>query len=143
MQNSLEVSNIVPDIYIDIETKHALHILIVNMSHTYNQTTGEFCNGNTGKCTQSYSGAKGETDQTKKDAGPVPVGGYTVGNSCGGKGERCNLIPDKSNEMFGRTGFQAHGDNGKGNQSASKGCIILNQNDRADLKPGDKITVKK
>ena len=45
--------------------------------------------------------------------------------------------------MFGRDNFQIHGDNGKGDKSASKGCIILNQSDRAGLKPGDKVTVKK
>ncbi|CAF1244918.1 unnamed protein product [Adineta steineri] len=113
------------------------------MSHTYNQTTGEFCDGNTGKCTQSYSGYKGETDQTKKDSGPIPVGDYTIGNSCSGSGERCNLVPDSSNSMHGRDNFQIHGDNSKGDQSASKGCIILNQNDRAELNAGDTVTVKK
>jgi lipoprotein-anchoring transpeptidase ErfK/SrfK len=113
------------------------------MSHTYNQTTGEFCNGNTGKCTTSYSGYKGETDQTKKNLGPAPEGKYTIENSCDKQGERCNLKPDASNNMFGRSGIQIHGDNNKGDQSASHGCIILNKGDRADLKPGDTVTVKK
>jgi hypothetical protein len=113
------------------------------MSHTYNQSTGEFCNGNTGQCTQSYSGFKGETDQTKKDRGPAPVGTYTITNSCDKERERCNLKPDSSNNMFGRSDMQIHGDNGKGDQSGSHGCIILNQKDRAGLKPGDTVTVKK
>jgi hypothetical protein len=113
------------------------------MSHTYNQKTGEFCNGNTGKCTMTYSGYKGETDQTKKNSGPIPEGKYTVANSCDQQRGRCNLTPDSSNNMFGRSSFQIHGDNNKNDKSASRGCIILNQNDRAGLKPGDKVTVKK
>jgi hypothetical protein len=114
------------------------------MSHTYNQKTGEFCNGNTGKCTtNSYSGFKGETDQTKKNFGPIPVGKYTVANSCDEKGGRCNLTPDSSNNMFGRSSFQIHGDNGKDDRSASHGCIILNKNERTGLKSGDTVTVKK
>jgi hypothetical protein len=113
------------------------------MSHTYNQKTGEFCNGNTGKCTNSYSGFKGETDQTKKNSGPIPVGKYTIANSCDEKGGRCNLKPDSSNNMFGRSSFQIHGDNGKDDRSASHGCIILNKNERTGLKSGDTVTVKK
>jgi lipoprotein-anchoring transpeptidase ErfK/SrfK len=113
------------------------------MSYTYNQSTGKFCNDNTGKCTQSYSGYKGETDQTKKNLGPIPEGKYTIANSCDKTGGKCNLTPDSSNKMSGRSGFQIHGDNNKGDQSASHGCIILNQKDRAGLKPGDKVTVKK
>lgn len=113
------------------------------MSHTYNQTTGKFCNDSTGKCTQSYSGFKGEKDETKKNFGPIPVGTYTVTNNCSERSQRCDLKPDSSNNMFGRNHFQIHGDNGKGDQSGSHGCIILNQKDRAGLKKGDKVTVKK
>jgi len=113
------------------------------MSYTYNQSTGQFCNDKTGQCTKSYSGFKGEKDQTKKNLGPAPEGKYKIANSCDKKGERCNLTPDSSNNMFGRSKFQIHGDNGKGDQSASHGCIILNQKDRAGLKPGDTVNVKK
>ncbi|UJR16872.1 hypothetical protein I4U23_003770 [Adineta vaga] len=93
--------------------------------------------------TQSYSGYKGETDQTKKNSGPIPVGKYVLENSCSGSGERCKLVPDSSNNMFERNKFEIHGDNGKGDRSASKGCIILNQKDRSGLNAGDTITVKK
>ena len=105
------------------------------MSHTYDQTTGVFCNGSTGKYNQSYSGFKGETDQSKKNSGPIPLGGYTIANSCGEKHGRCNLTPDFSNSMFRRNNFQIHGDNDKNDRSASQGCIILGQKDGADLKP--------
>ncbi|CAF1328180.1 unnamed protein product [Didymodactylos carnosus] len=90
-----------------------------------------------------YSGSKGEQDQTKKGFGPIPIGGYTVSNSCDKAGERCNLKPDTSNNMFGRSAFQIHGDNKKGDGSASHGCIILNAGDRSGLKKGDKIKVTK
>jgi hypothetical protein len=35
------------------------------------------------------------------------------------------LTPDPGNDMHGRSGFYIHGDNGKGDRSASEGCIIL------------------
>ncbi|CAM2718558.1 unnamed protein product [Rotaria socialis] len=91
----------------------------------------------------SSSGFKGEKDQKKSNQGPIPEGKYTIANGCGDAHQRCNLTPDSSNNMFGRSAFQIHGDNGKGDQSASHGCIILNQGDRAGLKKDDKITVKK
>ena len=43
--------------------------------------------------------------------------------------------------MYDRDSFQIHGDNGRGDQSASKGCIILNTSDRKGLKKGDKLHV--
>lgn len=113
------------------------------MSYSYSQSTSKFCNVNTGQCSTGYRGYKGETDQTKPNAGPIPIGDYTFGNSCSRNGQRCNLIPDPSNEMFGRSAFQVHGDNGKGDQSASHGCIILNSGDRVSFKKGDKLHVTK
>ena len=113
------------------------------MSFDFSQSSGEFCNKETGKCLLGYSGYKGEKDETKSNRGPIPQGSYTVENTCGGYGERCNLIPDSSNNMHGRTSFQVHGDNGKGDKTASRGCIILDQTSRVDLKKGDRINVKK
>ena len=112
------------------------------MSFSFSRSTGKFCDDATGQCSQGYSGYKGESDQTKKNFGPIPDGKYTVDNSCGGNRQRCNLTPDSSNNMFGRSAFQVHGDNTKGDQSASQGCIILGQKDRAGLKKGDTIHVK-
>jgi lipoprotein-anchoring transpeptidase ErfK/SrfK len=109
--------------------------------HTYSQKSGIFSNGDTGTSTHSYSGKKGVTDQTKKNEGPIPIGTYTITNSCENNKERCNLQPDTSNNMFGRNAFQIHGDNGKNDQSASNGCIILNTTDRKGLKKGDKVEV--
>ena len=113
------------------------------MAHSFNQFTGIFTDGKDGSSVQSYSRFKGEKDQTKKDLGPIPEGKYTVGNTCKGPETRCNLIPDPSTNTFGRSAFQIHGDDGKNDQSASKGCVILNQKDRANLKAGDTFIVKK
>lgn len=35
------------------------------------------------------------------------------------------LIAEKATETFGRSGFFIHGDNRRGNRTASSGCIIL------------------
>ncbi len=35
------------------------------------------------------------------------------------------LKPTGDQNMYGRSGFYIHGDNGKGDYSASEGCIIL------------------
>lgn len=93
------------------------------------------------KSFQGYSGHKGEKDQSKKNEGPIPNGAYTVTNECGKAGERCNLKPDSSNNMYGRSGFQIHGDNNRGDQSASRGCIIMDQSARGSIKKGDRINV--
>lgn len=60
--------------------------------------------------------------------GPCPQGLYTIGHwhdephlgPC-----VAHLEPDASNEMFGRSALYIHGDNKKGDQSGSDGCIVL------------------
>lgn len=70
--------------------------------------------------------------QNLQGVGPIPQGIYTIGpqqNNITGNGHRLlqsmRLAPDPGNEMFGRSGFLIHGDNSRGNQSASEGCIIF------------------
>ncbi len=43
------------------------------------------------------------------------------------------LIPYDSNEMFGRDKFRIHGDNRKGDRSASEGCIVMGPNIRSKI----------
>ena len=66
--------------------------------------------------------------QNIPEKGPIPIGIYTIGTAFddpGGKGPCVfRLIPDPSNEMFGRSGFMIHGDNIAHNYSASEGCIV-------------------
>ncbi|CAF1492901.1 unnamed protein product, partial [Didymodactylos carnosus] len=110
-------------------------------SYTYSQSKKTFCNDNTRECKPAYSGYKGETDQTKRGLGPIPKGSYTIENSCKNDRERCNLKPDTTNNMYGRDRFQIHGDNGKNDQSASQGCIIVDKNGRRELNKGDRVYV--
>jgi hypothetical protein len=61
------------------------------------------------------------------NVGPLPRGLYRIVGEpfihphCG---QYClRLEPDAANQMYGRSGFLIHGDNGKG--TASEGCIVL------------------
>ena len=78
-----------------------------------------------------YSGApeyKNQPEhQGKKNLGCIPCGVYTILPAFKGpKGPVCmRLIPDPSNEMFGRSGFMIHGDSKDNPGTASEGCIIL------------------
>lgn len=63
--------------------------------------------------------------------GPIPKGWYTLegpfNNYVNDQGHHLGnivfrLVPDKDNQMFGRSGFLIHGDNTK--HDASEGCIV-------------------
>ncbi|MDE2367519.1 MAG: DUF2778 domain-containing protein [Burkholderiales bacterium] len=63
--------------------------------------------------------------------GPLPSGTYEIGpqqTNVTGAGlslpGSMRLTPDPNNWMYGRAGFLIHGDNSRGNRSASEGCII-------------------
>ncbi|SHG71340.1 RHS repeat-associated core domain-containing protein [Fibrobacter sp. UWCM] len=67
------------------------------------------------------------------NSGPLPAGKYTFGpmieNYITSRGVSLpftmQLIPDPENEMFGRSGFLAHGDNST--HTASDGCLIFDR----------------
>jgi hypothetical protein len=63
--------------------------------------------------------------------GPIPCGWYTIGkpeDHMETMGPFClPLIPDPTNQMFGRSGFFWHGDNIKKPGTASEGCIVSNR----------------
>lgn len=66
----------------------------------------------------------------EKNLGPLPVGSYAIGSPrlhprLGPLAFRLDPIP--GTEMYGRSGFFIHGDNARGDHSASSGCIILNR----------------
>jgi hypothetical protein len=78
--------------------------------------------------------------QNVPGTGPLPQGTYTIGtqqNNTTGSGTSLpgsmRLTPDPSNSMYGRAGFLIHGDNSRGNQSASEGCMVLNRNIRTQI----------
>ena len=67
------------------------------------------------------------------NSGPLPAGKYTfapmIENYVTSRGVSLSftmqLIPDPENEMFGRSGFLAHGDNST--HTASDGCLIFDR----------------
>ena len=84
-----------------------------------------------------YAGAPGHVNRPGSShlvgLGPLPPGEYHVGVPI--KHPRLGRVafrlrPAPSNVMFGRSNFWIHGDNGKGDRSASRGCIILNRDGR-------------
>lgn len=61
------------------------------------------------------------------DKGPLPVGDYTIGQpyeSAHVGPFALPLVPDATNEMFGRGSFRMHGDSKTAPGTASHGCII-------------------
>lgn len=70
-------------------------------------------------------------DPTKQNVvgqGPLPQGMYTIGGPIEGSHLgplAMPLIPDETNEMFGRSGFFIHGDSLQHPGQASHGCIVL------------------
>lgn len=80
-----------------------------------------------------YSGfGEGKNCPAKQNiacVGPIPQGSYKI---CGPPFETdthgpyvLRLLPDKANQMFGRSGFLIHGDSVKSPGCASEGCIVL------------------
>lgn len=83
---------------------------------------------------RGYSGAKAHLNdpayQGIRDVGPIPRGRWQLDapvdrHSTGPVS--IGLKAAKANQTFGRSGFFIHGDNGDGNGTASRGCIILNR----------------
>lgn len=108
------------------------------MPWTYIQSTGELKRPNGTVASTGYAGyGPGRNNpamQGVKNIGPVPRGKYHMGY-----GEdhpktgrlTIRLVPDPSNQMFGRSGFLIHGDNKTG--TASHGCIIAGFNARVEV----------
>lgn len=63
------------------------------------------------------------------DLGPIPRGLYTIGPAHDTSTHGLlvlGLVPAKTNEMYGRSGFLIHGDSLEHPGEASNGCIVLN-----------------
>jgi hypothetical protein len=112
---------------------------------TYEQSTGKLYDpfGNLvstgyagGNCGNNPEGVNNPDLQAAKCVGPLPVGVYTFGTPEEGThlgAFAIPLIPDPANNMFGRGSFFCHGDNTRGDQSASEGCIIQSHTTRAAM----------
>lgn len=98
---------------------------------TYVQRTGNLYDKNGILAFTCYAGnGEGLNNpemQNVHGVGPLPCGLYTLGapyNNPKTGIYTLALIPDPGNTMFDRADFRYHGDNGKGNHSASEGCIV-------------------
>jgi hypothetical protein len=100
------------------------------MTWLYEQSTGALSRDGVTVAT-GYSGAgDGKNNPGMQDVpnvGPIPVGGYTIGephNTPSHGPFVMTLTPDRGNEMFGRSAFLMHGDSVSRPGTASQGCII-------------------
>jgi hypothetical protein len=87
-----------------------------------------------------YSGHGDAINDSSKEAmpahGPIPRGRWLmdgVYNSAKVGPFAIILDPAPGTNAFGRSGFRVHGDNAKGDQSASEGCVIVPRNIRDDM----------
>ena len=73
------------------------------------------------------------------NVGPIPVGLYSVGPPVLHPGLGPVVLQLKAHpytETKGRSGFYIHGDNAKGDQSASEGCIVIGRAERQSVASG-------
>lgn len=103
----------------------------------YSQSTGllyiEDFDGNRAALARGYSGFGG--DQNDPDAegkagrGPIPRGIWKIGDPVHHIRLGPIAIPlvPVGHDAYHRSGFFIHGDNGRGDKSASTGCIVLNR----------------
>jgi len=83
--------------------------------------------------------------QNVPNVGPIPQGTYDIGQQVDSPNTGPGVLPltPQSNEnMYGRSAFQIHGDNRRGNQSASQGCMIFGRDTRNRINnSGDNVLV--
>ena len=68
--------------------------------------------------------------ESVKNTGPLPKGIYYKGQKIDHPKTgpySIRLIPDKNNQMFGRSGFMFHGDSKRNPGTASEGCIVASR----------------
>ena len=75
--------------------------------------------------------------QSVKGIGPLPVGNYTIGDPVDGTHlgpTAFPLVPDPTNNMYGRSGFYLHAIAIEHPELSSDGCIVMSRNVRAYVK---------
>jgi hypothetical protein len=115
------------------------------MSWTYSQSNGELTdpNGNLvahgyagGNCGKNPEGKNNPDMQDQPCIGPLPQGDYIfseVVDSPKTGHFTIILVPDPSNEMFGRDDFRVHGDSIIHPGCASEGCIVTSLGVRTNM----------
>lgn len=107
---------------------------------TFEQLTGKLFNSAGQLVGTGYAGRGAGLNnpamQQVSVQGPLPEGYYTIGapyqNPHTGR-FTMNLLPDASNQMFGRSLFRIHGDTEPPTNSASDGCIVVNYTIRQQI----------
>jgi len=114
----------------------------------YEQSTGNLYTGEGKFVETGYAGhgdGKNNPEKEKvKSVGPLPQGYYMAGWMLDDKHTGLGsvwLYPHPHNEMYGRGDFRVHGDNKRGDFSASEGCIIMSWGVRKGILPGHVIQV--
>lgn len=110
----------------------------------YKEAAGEFVHIATG-----YAGAgKGINNVDEEhtpNVGPLPRACYRAGTPRNGPtAHTVPLIPATERDRAaqqGRSGFLIHGDNSRGDRSASRGCIVLAPGIRKTVHAGDLVWV--
>jgi len=90
-------------------------------------------------------GVNNPDKQCEKKVGPLPAGEYAMGDARDGPSPlSIPLTPTAGTDTCGRGGFLIHGDNDKGNRSASEGCIIVPRDVRKTIDDagGGTLTVR-
>jgi len=114
---------------------------MVNRVWTYSQKSGIIYKNclpvGVGYSGSSY-GLNNPEKQHVQKIGPIPRGVWKI-ISWYDKTDKfgpivARLEPSNKEMALGRSGFLIHGDNSKGDKSASSGCIILNRNLREAIK---------
>ena len=88
-----------------------------------------------GNCGQNPEGRNNPDMQDAKAIGPLPCGRYRLGEPVMQSHlgpYAIPLIPDASNEMYGRGAFYMHGDRTNAPGCASEGCVIQGRNVREE-----------
>lgn len=106
----------------------------------YEQSTGHFTMLRGSKPSRlvgrGYAGAPGSVNDPEMDhvrsKGPLPKGRYRIREVSHPRfaAPALRLDPEAETVLHGRSGFYIHGDNIRGNRSASSGCIILDRTER-------------
>lgn len=102
------------------------------MKFTFEQKTGRFLGLDGKVLATGYAGHGAGVNNPGMEAvravGPIPRGEWSIGQaykSKTGLGPVVMNLDPVGHDAHGRTLFRIHGDNGKGDRSASHGCIIL------------------
>ena len=122
----------------------------LGLDYVYSQSTGQLThvdsNGVSTAVSDGYAGhGQGVNNpdyQNVDSTGPLPQGTYDIGDpyNSGKTGPYTLPLTQTSGDDFGRSAFKIHGDNGKGDESASEGCVIQSQKTRRAIhKSGDKV----